>query len=259
MPVSVVGRALPELRAIALVCSRRDAAGRHDQSDHPDREPGHGRHGPSRAAASGPGGLGHAQLHPGKLDRRALHGRQYSVGLRKRQSVGNFQTFAQNNVNPPSNVVTITGSPVTLPTSPATYYLGVVVDPNGKIHQLSLPSNRLQLEPQGWSREPGLPPAGVVNSGNTESVPERSERRTHRQRVSDAAVPWRTVDGQPVRALVDRGTPRARRSTTRRRPINLSWHAAYSFCAALPLPTQTPLTPVRFAPTIDRSTGSCPA
>jgi hypothetical protein len=71
-------------------------------------------------------------------------------------------TFA--NVTPGSNVDTFTGPAVTLPTSPTTYFLGVVVDPNNKLTQLSLPANRLeQIRPVG-PPVPGLPPAGVISN-----------------------------------------------------------------------------------------------
>ena len=49
-----------------------------------------------------------------------------------------------NNVNNGVNVINFPGTPATLPTSPATYFLGVVIDPNNLVNQLSLPSNRLE-------------------------------------------------------------------------------------------------------------------
>jgi hypothetical protein len=71
---------------------------------------------------------------------------------------------AFNNVTPGANVERFTGSAVTLPVSPSTYFLGIVVDPNNKLTQLSLPANRLeQIRPVG-PPVPGLPPAGVVSS-----------------------------------------------------------------------------------------------
>jgi hypothetical protein len=78
---------------------------------------------------------------------------------------GNYKTLTQNNVNPPSNVVTFTGAPVTLPTSPSTYFLGVVVDPSGTLSQLSVPSNVFSLihTVGPGNSGSGLPPAGVVN------------------------------------------------------------------------------------------------
>jgi len=54
-------------------------------------------------------------------------------------------TIYNNNVTPGANVETYTGAAVTLPKSPSTYYLGVVVDPFNTLKQLSLPANRLEL------------------------------------------------------------------------------------------------------------------
>ncbi|MFO0890705.1 MAG: hypothetical protein U0790_16370 [Isosphaeraceae bacterium] len=77
----------------------------------------------------------------------------------------------RNNVNPGSNVITFPGTAVTLPTSPSTYYLGIVVDPNNRLRQLSTPANRLeQVRPVG-PPIPGLPPAGVVSTGLTQAFP----------------------------------------------------------------------------------------
>lgn len=69
-----------------------------------------------------------------------------------------------DNVTPGNNVVTYTGSAVTLPTSPSTYYLGIVVDPYNTLNQLSLPSNRLEQIQVVGPPIPGLPAAGVVSS-----------------------------------------------------------------------------------------------
>jgi hypothetical protein len=87
---------------------------------------------------------------------------------------GNYKTFARNIVNSAPNVITISGLPVTLPTSPTTYYLGVVVDPNGTLTQLSLPSNVFSLihKVGPGNSGSGLPPAGVVSTtGNTSLFP----------------------------------------------------------------------------------------
>ncbi len=69
------------------------------------------------------------------------------------------------NINPQANVVTINGSPVTLPTSPRNYYIGVVVDPNNTIHQIhSISGNAsrvLQQVHKVGPPIPGLLPAGV--------------------------------------------------------------------------------------------------
>ncbi len=69
-----------------------------------------------------------------------------------------------NNVTPLNNVVTYTGAAVTLPTSPSTYYLGVVVDPYNTLHQLALPANRLELIRTVGPNTSGLPAAGVVST-----------------------------------------------------------------------------------------------
>jgi hypothetical protein len=74
------------------------------------------------------------------------------------------QNGTVNNVTPGNNVETFTGTPVTLPTSPNTYFLGIVVDPNNLLNQLSLPANRLEQIQVVGPPIPGLPPAGVVSS-----------------------------------------------------------------------------------------------
>ncbi|MGZ3381959.1 MAG: hypothetical protein ACXVBB_17080, partial [Isosphaeraceae bacterium] len=53
---------------------------------------------------------------------------------------------------------------VTLPTSPSTYYLGLVIDPKITLTQLSLPANRLELIRTVGPATSGLPPAGVVST-----------------------------------------------------------------------------------------------
>jgi hypothetical protein len=76
-----------------------------------------------------------------------------------------------NNVTPALNVETFTGAAVTLPASPDTYFLGVVVDPFNTLNQLSLPANRLeQIRPVGPA-VPGLPPAGVVSAPLIQAFP----------------------------------------------------------------------------------------
>jgi hypothetical protein len=75
--------------------------------------------------------------------------------------------FGDTNPGPPSNVVTFTGAPVTLPTGPPVYYIGVVVDP---LHQTPrVPrrvhghlANSFELFQRVGPPIPGLPPAGVV-------------------------------------------------------------------------------------------------
>jgi hypothetical protein len=67
--------------------------------------------------------------------------------------------------------VNINGSAVTLPTMPTKYFLGVVVDPNGSIKQLSLPRNAFQVIHVVGPPIPHLPPAGVVSAPNTAQFP----------------------------------------------------------------------------------------
>lgn len=83
-----------------------------------------------------------------------------------------FGSNAQNdNVTPGVNVLTYTGVPVTLPTSPSTYFLGIVIDPNNRLQQLSVPVNRLeQVRPVG-PPVAGLPPAGVVGPALSQQFP----------------------------------------------------------------------------------------
>jgi hypothetical protein len=80
---------------------------------------------------------------------------------------GNFQTFAQQILSQPDNVVTINGTAVTLPISPKKYFLGIVIDPQGKIKQLSLPRNNFSLiQVVGGPGSESLPPSGVVSAPN---------------------------------------------------------------------------------------------
>jgi hypothetical protein len=101
---------------------------------------------------------------------------------------GNFLTFAQQIVGTPNNVVTIVGQAVTLPTSPAKYFLGVVIDPQGQIKQLtaarkvgpqarihkvaSQSSNNFSLIHVVGPGTGGLPPAGVVSTANQNAFPD---------------------------------------------------------------------------------------
>jgi hypothetical protein len=84
---------------------------------------------------------------------------------------GNFKTFAKRIVAPPQNVVTIEGANVTLPTSPGTYFLGVVIDPNGTLNQLSLPRNSFELIHTVGPPLKTLPPAGVVSTPSVNQFP----------------------------------------------------------------------------------------
>jgi hypothetical protein len=84
---------------------------------------------------------------------------------------GVIAAFSQT-ANPLNNSYSFTGPAVTLPTSPAKYFLGVVVDPYGKIAQLSTPRNALQQINVVGPNRSGLPPAGVLSTGNSNPFPE---------------------------------------------------------------------------------------
>lgn len=71
-----------------------------------------------------------------------------------------------NIVTPRNNVVTITGANATLPTSPSTYYLGVVIDPANKLNLPNQPANRLELV-KLVSAVNGDPASGVVGGPST--------------------------------------------------------------------------------------------
>ena len=106
-----------------------------------------------RAGAGGPGRLHHQELHRRQLDRRAVHAHQQHPRRLAVPPGGTIAAFSQT-LNPPNNTFTFTGPAVTLPTSPAKYYLGVVVDPYGQIKQLSLPKNAAGADP---GRRPARP------------------------------------------------------------------------------------------------------
>lgn len=80
---------------------------------------------------------------------------------------GRVKTFrvARTNLTPNNNVVTITGDVVTLPASPESYYLGVIVDPYHKLTQLSAPSDALEEVRNVGPATSGLSAAGVITSG----------------------------------------------------------------------------------------------
>ena len=80
------------------------------------------------------------------------------------------------NQSPPDNVATISLPPVTLPTSPRTYYLGIVIDPNHNLKQLSGVSSAASVTYLGLVRKVGppiahLPAAHVLTNGGTSLIP----------------------------------------------------------------------------------------
>jgi hypothetical protein len=86
-------------------------------------------------------------------------------------SASKVQVLGDTNLDPQSNIVTIDGGLVTLPTSPARYYIGVVVDPFNQIKQLQgIGGFRARRSPFALSHVVGppvtnLPPAGVQPAG----------------------------------------------------------------------------------------------
>lgn len=98
-----------------------------------------------------PNGVPGASDAPTKVSHRR-HGRLFGRGS------------AVENVDPGNNVVTFTGTAVTLPTSPEVYYLGLVIDPDNTLSQLSVPANRLEQIHRVGPATAGLPPAGVLSS-----------------------------------------------------------------------------------------------
>jgi len=85
--------------------------------------------------------------------------------------------YGDVNLVPPANIVTIAGSPVTLPTTPGRYYIGVVIDPTLQIKQIQnvptfvRPRNPFSLPHVVGPPIKGLPPAGVVTPGGVGNIP----------------------------------------------------------------------------------------
>jgi len=77
----------------------------------------------------------------------------------------NVRNATLTNLSSNNNVVSVTGSPVTLPTSPSVYYLGLVIDPYNKLKQLPHSGNPFQLIRMVGPASSGLPPAGTISTG----------------------------------------------------------------------------------------------
>jgi hypothetical protein len=80
------------------------------------------------------------------------------------------ESFDITNLNPLQNTVTIASAPLTLPTTPKVYFIGVVVDPNHTIKQVrtiggTSATNALSLPQRVGPPIKGLPPAGVIFAG----------------------------------------------------------------------------------------------
>ena len=75
------------------------------------------------------------------------------------------------NLFPPANINTTTLSPVKLPSTPGTYFLGIVIDPQSKIQQTYAPTPALRAVVQVGPRDPFLTPATLlVSTGGTVPV-----------------------------------------------------------------------------------------
>jgi hypothetical protein len=87
--------------------------------------------------------------------------------------VGRHSVLGDDSLDGTSNIATINGASVTLPTSPGRYYLGIVVDPNNTIKELPTrrPANRLQGLKVVTSGVSGLPAANVTANGSTALFP----------------------------------------------------------------------------------------
>ena len=69
---------------------------------------------------------------------------------------GNYKTFARQILSQPNNVVSLGGKEVTLSTSPSTYYLGVVIDPQGAINQLEPAQEFIPGDPRCRAADQGI-------------------------------------------------------------------------------------------------------
>ncbi len=166
IPVTLVSQALPALQAVDLEVPSR-------------LQPGD-----TIAPTISVANLGTAPSGPVQVALVASTTRSFTVGssIVALYNIANIPAASQTptggtlasvgqNLTPPSSVVTFTGPAVTLPTSPATYFLGVVVDPFGKVAQLSPSSGRLSSIVTVGPPIPGLPPAGVVSTASTNLFP----------------------------------------------------------------------------------------
>jgi hypothetical protein len=92
-------------------------------------------------------------------------------GVSQTPTGGNFNTFATQILSPPTNVFTIDGAAVTLPTSPRTFFLGVVVDPDHDVNMLSRPKNALQAIRVVGPPRRVLSASGPISAPNTGQFP----------------------------------------------------------------------------------------
>lgn len=101
----------------------------------------------------------------------ALYSITTSIPASSQVGTGGLLAAFSQTQNPLSNSITFTGPPVTLPVSPRTYYLGLVVDPFGHVRQLHPRSTLLQQIRAVGPPIAGLPPAGVISTPNVYPFP----------------------------------------------------------------------------------------
>ncbi|WP_435007429.1 hypothetical protein P12x_004729 [Tundrisphaera lichenicola] len=70
------------------------------------------------------------------------------------------------NVIPTANEITTTLPPLTLPTTPDKYFLGIIIDPNGDIKQTRAPSSKLQAPVKVGPNDGSLPSGGLLVTTN---------------------------------------------------------------------------------------------
>jgi len=169
IPVKVVGKALPELRAIAIdvppVMQPGDTI-----------EPTIQIENFGTAGTIGQGPVQVALVYSltpnftiGSTILLPITSIDFNIpALSETPTQGNPATFGEQNLLPPGNVVTFTYGRVTLPTVPG--YLGVVIDPSGNLTQLSLPRNALELIHRVGPPIGNLPPAGGVTISSLNGV-----------------------------------------------------------------------------------------
>ena len=76
-----------------------------------------------------------------------------------------FRSLQRNTIiTPRNNVFSLQGAAATLPTSPSTYYIGVVIDPSNKLNLPNQPANRLEMVQLVRANGSELSPNGVAGS-----------------------------------------------------------------------------------------------
>ena len=178
--VQVTGQPLPELRVIGLAVPSRMQPGDTIAPTIVVENFGHGRY-----SAQGPVTVDLVESVTKSFTLGSQIVATYTIddlpGVSGTPTKGNYRTFASQILAQPENVVSMGGNAVTLSTSPNTYFLGVVVDPQGAINQLSLPKNSFQAIHVVGPPIKGLPPATPCPTAPPRrSPPPRSAGRSAR-------------------------------------------------------------------------------